>query len=119
MRGEFLNGADGRMTLAEARAVIALWARRREPSPWPTVADVAEALDLSPAEAAALLAEVRATRASNDTPRTRRGAPPCAPFIQEGQARRPAPTVVIPVRLTALVLGLTGLFSFALERLLA
>ena len=52
------------MTDAEAQAVVALWAKQKDAPVLASVADVADALDTTPGEAARLLAQVRAENAT-------------------------------------------------------
>ena len=134
---------EERLTPEEAQAVIRLWSRQQwERQHWPTVADVAEGLEISVADAEALLTEVR-TRPGGTHPADKSATlPPIKPPMREGKEgywREGASSCTSPpppvsggwrtcppggflrggFRLAASVAGLTGFFCLYLSRLLA
>ena len=82
-----------RMTNEEAEAIVRLWAERERLSSLPTVQDVADGLQIPAQEAAALLLEVRATRARQ----TRRAAQRAVLF------RRKLNPLAVAIAVSALV----------------
>ncbi len=131
-------GDNERLTPEEAQAVISLWSRRQwERQNWPTVADVAEGLEISVAEAEALLSDVRTHPAQarslpfrEGEEKYRRRMPsasslfglPLLPLpLREGRRLRRVGSFRVGssgLRLATAVAGLTGFFCLYLSRLL-
>lgn len=63
-----------RLTAEEARAVIAVWGQRQEVPDAPTLADVAEALDIETGQARQMLEQVRSQALTRPRHRLRRWA---------------------------------------------